>query len=132
MQAARNARTGQGDLLPVFVEVSSDSEEEEEEGGGGNNAERCRAYRKKRKRVLSECERELHEVTMRNERIRAKYDRLAYRVGTLKAYYIHKIHNDSYKCLKRKHAQTTEPKETPSENFEVKVDPQNMAEPCLD
>ena len=136
LQAASRAGPS---LLPSFVEVSSDSEEEEEGGGGeeeggggGNNAERCRAYRKKRKRVLSECERELHEVTMRNERVRAKYDRLAYRVGTLKAYYIHKIHSDSYKCLKRKQAETSKPKEAPSENFIVNVDPQNMAEPCLD
>jgi len=78
-----------------LVQVSSDSGSVDSHP----NAGWCREYRKQRKRVLSECEGELAEVSLHNAKLRRVAGRLEYRVGKLKAFYIHSVINSRYKCL---------------------------------
>ena len=78
-----------------LVQVSSDSGSVDSHP----NAGWCREYRKQRKRVLSECEGELAEVSLHNAKLRRVVGRLEYRVGKLKAFYIHSVINSRYKCL---------------------------------
>ena len=81
--------------LHDLVHVSSDSGSVDSHP----NADWCREYRKQRKRVLSECEGELAEVSLHNAKLRRVAGRLEYRVGKLKAFYIHSVINSRYKCL---------------------------------
>jgi len=81
--------------LHDLVQVSSDSGSVDSHP----NAGWCREYRKQRKRVLSECEGELAEVSLHNAKLRRVAGRLEYRVGKLKAFYIHSVINSRYKCL---------------------------------
>ena len=81
--------------LQDLVQVSSDSGSVDSHG----NAGRCREYRKKRKRVLSECERELEKIIASNTKLKRVVARLEYRVGKLKAFYIHSVLNSRYKCI---------------------------------
>ena len=81
--------------LPDLVQVSSDSGSVDSHG----NAGRCREYRKKRKRVLSECERDLAKMVATNAKLRRVAARLEHRVGKLKAFYIHSVLHSKYKCL---------------------------------
>ena len=81
--------------LHDLVQVSSDSGSVDSHP----NAGWCREYRKQRKRVLSECEAELAEVSLHNAKLRRVVGRLEYRVGKLKAFYIHSVINSRYKCL---------------------------------
>lgn len=81
--------------LRDLVQVSSDSGSVDSHP----NAGWCREYRKQRKRVLSECEGELAEVSLHNAKLRRVVGRLEYRVGKLKAFYIHSVINSRYKCL---------------------------------
>ena len=81
--------------LPDLVQVSSDSGSVDSHG----NAGRCREYRKKRKRVLSECERDLAKMVAANAKLRRVAARLEHRVGKLKAFYIHSVLHSKYKCL---------------------------------
>lgn len=81
--------------LPDLVQVSSDSGSVDSHG----NAGRCREYRKKRKRVLSECERNLAKMVAANSKLRRVAARLEHRVGKLKAFYIHSVLHSKYKCL---------------------------------
>jgi len=81
--------------LPDLVQVSSDSGSIDSHG----NAGRCREYRKKRKRVLSECERDLAKMVAANEQLKQVAARLEHRVGKLKAFYIHSVLHSKYKCL---------------------------------
>ena len=81
--------------LPDLVQVSSDSGSIDSHG----NAGRCREYRKKRKRVLSECERDLSKMVAANEQLKKVAARLEHRVGKLKAFYIHSVLHSKYKCL---------------------------------
>jgi len=81
--------------LPDLVQVSSDSGSVDSHG----NAGRCREYRKKRKRVLSECERDLAKMVAANSKLRRVAARLEHRVGKLKAFYIHSVLHSKYKCL---------------------------------
>ena len=81
--------------LHDLVHVSSDSGSVDSHP----NAGWCREYRKQRKRVLSECEGELAEVSLQNAKLRRVAGRLEYRVGKLKAFYIHSVINSRYKCL---------------------------------
>ena len=81
--------------LHDLVQVSSDSGSVDSHP----NAGWCREYRKQRKRVLSECEGELAEVSLHNAKLRRVVGRLEYRVGKLKAFYIHSVINSRYKCL---------------------------------
>ena len=84
--------------LHDLVHVSSDSGSVDSHP----NAGWCREYRKQRKRVLSECEAELAEVSLHNAKLRRVVGRLEYRVGKLKAFYIHSVINSRYKCLSSK------------------------------
>jgi len=79
-------------LIPDMVQISSDS-------GDGQNAGRCRKYRKMRKRVLSECMKELEAVQTKHNRLKARHDRLEYKVETLKSVYIYSILNKTYDCM---------------------------------
>ena len=81
--------------LHDLVHVSSDSGSVDSHP----NAGWCREYRKQRKRVLSECEGELAEVSLQNAKLRRVAGRLEDRVGKLKAFYIHSVINSRYKCL---------------------------------
>ena len=82
--------------LPDLVQVSSDSGSIDSHHG---NAGRCRVYRKKRKRVLSECERDLAKMVAANSKLKKVSARLEHRVGKLKAFYIHSVLHSKYKCL---------------------------------
>jgi len=83
--------------LPDLVQVSSDSGSVDSQPHG--NAGRCREYRKKRKRVLSECERDLAKMVAANAKLKKVADRLEHRVGKLKAFYIDSVILSKYKCL---------------------------------
>ena len=83
--------------VPPFEEISSDSESAAKSGG---NILRCREYRRKRKRVLSECERELQETTKVNTKILGRHSRLQHRVDRLKKFYLQCILEGRFSCKK--------------------------------
>lgn len=94
--------------LPTFpplnsplVNLTSESETSSTQGPVSNSG-RCKEYRKKRKRVLSECERELVSMAERNRRLVRVHGRLEHRVKRIKEFYIHSVLNASYKCLAKK------------------------------
>ena len=49
--------------------------------------------------MLSECERELEKIIASNTKLKRVVARLEYRVGKLKAFYIHSVLNSRYKCI---------------------------------
>jgi len=83
--------------LPDIVQITSDSEGVQPQGSDFQHQ-----GRKIRKRVLSECMRELNTVQTRHERLKAVHDRLEYRVNRIKAEYMHIIKTQTHDCSKLK------------------------------
>jgi len=94
-------------LCSPLVQLTSESEASSTQGPSSNSG-RCKEYRKKRKRVLSECERELGAMVERNRRLARVHSRLEHRVARIKEFYIHSVLNASYKCLAKKEVEVVE------------------------
>jgi len=80
--------------LPDLVQITSNSEGVHSPGSSSSGFQK----RKIRKRVLSECMRELNTVQTKHDRLKALHDRLEYRVNRIKAEYIKIIRNQSFEC----------------------------------
>jgi len=100
--------------LPDLVQITSNSEGVQSPGSSSGFQKR-----KIRKRVLSECMRELNTVQTKHDRLKALHDRLEYRVNRIKAEYIKIIRTQSFECPTLKLCQFFEEsgriKEEPSE-----------------
>jgi len=81
--------------LPDMVQIASNSE-----GAGFDSGGIPQQVKKIRKRVLSECLRELDTVQTKHNRLTAIHDRMEYKVTTLKSRYTYYILNQTHDCKK--------------------------------
>jgi len=98
--------------IPDIVQITSNSEGVPPHGTSDIQK------RKIRKRVLSECMRELNTVQSKHDKLKALHDRLEYRVNRIKAEYIKIIRTQTHDCRKLKLCQFF-----PEESGRIKEEP---------